>query len=81
MFGSRPNKGDTARRTAFGKRCIFTEKPIPGMDRIDSGRRRDLQDSLAIEIAIADPRAAHAIGFIRFEHMQGMAIGFRINGD
>jgi hypothetical protein len=64
-----------------GKSGVFGKKTVAGMDGIHAQLAAYLQDSIHFQIGISRSGAAYAHGLIGILHVQGLAVGFAVDGD
>jgi hypothetical protein len=81
-FRGRSNESDAGLGTSAGKRRIFSEEAVAGMDGVHIVGLGDAEDAGNVEIGFDGSFAgADAIGFVRFEAVKGEAVFLGIDGD
>ena len=75
----RADEDDSLRRAA-GKRRVLREKAVAGMNRLDAGFTRDLEDAILVEVALRRHGRAERIRFVRLD-MCGTGIGIGVDGN
>ena len=80
-FGGRTDKDETGFFTGAGKRWIFGEEPVAGMNRVAAGAAGHVDQLVDAEITFARWSGTDGVGFVGETDMEGSAIGFAEDDD
>ncbi len=80
-FRARTDKRDFTRLAHLCKVGVFGKEAVSRMDRVHVRDFRRANDLRNIQITLAAARGADADSFVRKPHVQGIPIGFGIDGD
>ena len=65
----------------LGETGVLREEPVPGVHRVGTGLRGDVEELLDDEVAVTGGRAAQRVGLVRHLHVQRVAVGLGVDGD
>ena len=60
---------------------VLGQKSVAGMDRRGPRFARELENSGSVQVALAGRRGPHAVRLVRESYVQGITVGFRVDGD
>ncbi len=80
-FGGRADEDETGFFAGAGKRGIFSEEAVTGVDGVAAGAAGNVDELVDAQIAFAGRRGADGIGFVGQTDVEGGAVGFAEDGD
>ncbi len=75
-----PYPCDASVQAGLGEVRVLGQEAVAGMQGVGAGLPDDLDDALAVEVALAGRRRADEVGLIGVAHMEGVAVRLRIDG-
>ena len=80
-FGGGPHEGDIGRGADLGEVGVLGKEAVAGMDRIDVGDLSCAEDAVDLEVAFTACGGTDADGLVGQLDVQGINVGFGIDGD
>ena len=78
---ARPDPGQPGVDDRLGEPGVLGEEPVAGVDRVGTGLRRDVEELVDDEVAVAGGRATEGVRLVRHLDVQRVPVGLGVDGD